>query len=77
MSHSNIELRQTEDSTMVARIAAETIRAIYPRYYPAGAVEFFVDLHNEMKVEKVMTEHFGKDQTMEHFHDSGSSHSPR
>lgn len=61
MSHSNIELRQTEDSTMVARIAAETIRAIYSRYYPAGAVEFFVDLHNEMKVEKVMTEHFGKD----------------
>ena len=41
MFYSAIELRQTEDSAMVAKIAAETIRAIYPRYYPAGAVEFF------------------------------------
>lgn len=49
----NIELRQTQDSAAVARIAAETVRAIYPRYYPAGAVEFFVELHSEMEVEKL------------------------
>ncbi len=53
MFYSAIELRQTEDSAMVAKIAAETIRAIYPRYYPAGAVEFFAELHSQMEVEKV------------------------
>lgn len=53
MFYSAIELRQTEDSAMVAKIAAETIRAIYPRYYPAGAVEFLAELHSQMEVEKV------------------------
>lgn len=53
MFHSTIELRRTEDSVTVVKIAAETVRAIYPRYYPAGAVEFFVELHSEREVEKV------------------------
>ena len=53
MLHSTIELRQTEDSATVARIAAETVRAIYPQYYPAGAVEFFIELHSEEEVKKV------------------------
>ena len=53
MFHSTIELRQTEDSATVARIVEETVRAIYPRYYLAGAVEFFAELHSEMQIEKV------------------------
>lgn len=48
-----IELREAEDLAMVAKIAEETVRAIYPQYYPAGAVEFFAELHSEVKIEKV------------------------
>ncbi len=53
MFQSTIELKRTEDSAMVAKIAEKTVRAIYPQYYPAGAVEFFVELHSEMQIEKV------------------------
>lgn len=52
MFYSAIELRQTEDSAMVAKIAAETIRAIYPRYYPAGAVEFLQNFIARWKLKK-------------------------
>lgn len=31
----------------VKRISAETISVVYPHYYPKGAVEFFLDHHNE------------------------------
>lgn len=33
-----------------AAIAEETIKSIYPRYYPAGAVRFFLDLHCEERI---------------------------
>ena len=34
------------DRETVHRIAHETISAIYPRYYPRGAVDFFLSHHN-------------------------------
>lgn len=33
-----------------AAIAEETIKSIYPRYYPAGAVRFFLELHCEESI---------------------------
>ena len=34
----------------VRRITRETITAIYPRYYPAGAVQFFLDHHSDERI---------------------------
>jgi GNAT superfamily N-acetyltransferase len=34
----------------VLHIVRETIRAVYPRYYPAGAVDFFLAHHSESAV---------------------------
>jgi len=39
----------TELST-VERIVRETIREIYPRYYPKGAVEFFLAHHSTERI---------------------------
>ncbi len=30
----------------IEKIVTNTIRQIYPRYYPAGAVDFFIQHHN-------------------------------
>ena len=35
----------------VRRITRETITAIYPRYYPAGAVQFFLDHHSDERIQ--------------------------
>lgn len=35
---------------MVKRIAEETIKNIYPRYYPCGAVEFFLSHHSADRI---------------------------
>lgn len=34
----------------VARITKDTISAVYPHYYPAGVVEFFLDWHKDEKI---------------------------
>lgn len=34
----------------VQTITAQTIRTIYPHYYPSGAVEFFLAHHNEERI---------------------------
>ena len=34
----------------VKHITRETISAVYPRYYPAGAVEFFLRYHSDEKI---------------------------
>ena len=36
-----------EDLEIVRKITRSTIKSIYPRYYPAGAVEFFLAHHSE------------------------------
>ena len=41
----------TEHFRDVRRITRETITAIYPRYYPAGAVQFFLDHHSDERIQ--------------------------
>lgn len=38
------------DTDLVKKIAEETISAIYPHYYPKGAVDFFLNHHSEAKI---------------------------
>ena len=40
------------DFETVREITQETIRTVYPRYYPAGAVEFFLAHHNDASIER-------------------------
>ena len=48
--------RSGEDSGTAARITAETIRAIYPQYYPIGAVKFLVELYSEIEIYLVVVQ---------------------
>lgn len=50
MSDAAIVFRQTDEIELVGTLVRETILKIYPRYYPAGAVQFFLDLHREEKI---------------------------
>lgn len=43
---------QLKDAYIIHTITQETISAIYPRYYPKGAVDFFLQHHNPMAIEK-------------------------
>ena len=38
-----MELKRAECPVKVAEIVEKTIRAVYPHYYPSGAVRFFLD----------------------------------
>lgn len=44
-----MSIRKAEivDLNIVKNITAETIKAIYPKYYPKGAVDFFIKYHNK------------------------------
>lgn len=35
---------------MITELVKETIEAVYPKYYPAGAVRFFLDHHKPEKI---------------------------
>ena len=52
----NIEyaLQRTDDALQAAAIAKETIQEVYPRYYPEGAVEFFLNLHSADNIRSAM-----------------------
>ena len=39
-----------DDFETVRQITQETIRAVYPRYYPAGAVDFFCRHHSDESI---------------------------
>lgn len=41
---------ELSDLNVVKRISAATILEIYPRYYPKGAVEFFLNHHSESNI---------------------------
>ena len=45
-----MRLKRAECPVKVAEIVEKTIRAVYPHYYPSGAVQFFLELHNEHKI---------------------------
>lgn len=38
------------DLPMVGFITRRTIQEVYPRYYPRGAVEFFLDWHSDKRI---------------------------
>lgn len=46
------EIRTTESAELdgIYALVQETIRAVYPRYYPAGAVDFFAALHSRERI---------------------------
>ena len=54
MFESDIELKLADCPEQVAAIVKETIQKVYPHYYPSGAVQFFLDLHSEARIEEVM-----------------------
>lgn len=37
---------------VIKTITINTITAVYPHYYPKGAVEFFLNLHNDAAIKK-------------------------
>ena len=38
------------ESDTITELVRETIKAVYPKYYPAGAVDFFLDHHKPEKI---------------------------
>lgn len=42
----NIKKAKIDDLSIVLNITRETIERIYPKYYPKGAVVFFINHHN-------------------------------
>ncbi len=47
-----MEIRKAspDDLPMVGFITRRTIQEVYPRYYPRGAVEFFLDWHSDKSI---------------------------
>ena len=39
-----------KESDIITELVRETIKAVYPKYYPAGAVEFFLAHHKPEKI---------------------------
>lgn len=50
----SMELELADCSVKVAEIVEKTVKAIYPHYYPDGAVQFFLDLHNEHRIREAL-----------------------
>lgn len=46
----NIRLAAQDDLRIVSSITENTIREIYPRYYPQGAVDFFLEHHKNCNI---------------------------
>lgn len=55
MKNFKMQLKHAECPAKVAEIVAKTIKAVYPRYYPFGAVQFFLDLHNEQQIKEALS----------------------
>ena len=46
----DMQLKRAECPAKVAEIVEKTVKAVYPHYYPPGAVQFFLDLHKEQRI---------------------------
>lgn len=46
----NIRIANEFDFESVKRITQTTIKTVYPKYYPSGAVQFFCDHHSDEKI---------------------------
>ncbi|MCI8292052.1 MAG: GNAT family N-acetyltransferase [Hespellia sp.] len=51
-----MQLKRADCPTKVAKIVERTIKTIYPHYYPSGAVQFFLDLHEEQRIREATVE---------------------
>lgn len=51
-----LSLSPADNPQQIATIAKNTIQSIYPKYYPAGAVQFFLDLHCEERIKAALGE---------------------
>lgn len=49
-----MELKRTDCPAKAAEIVEKTIKAVYPHYYPDGAVQFFLNLHSKQKIREAM-----------------------
>lgn len=56
MPEAVIELKCAVCPKQPADIVEETIKSVYPKYYPAGAVQFFLNLHCEERIKAAMGE---------------------
>lgn len=48
----DIVLATEKDFDAVKKITQTTIRAIYPRYYPTGAVDYFIKHHSDENISR-------------------------
>lgn len=48
----DIVLATEKDFDAVKRITQTTIKAIYPKYYPIGAVDFFIKHHSDKNISR-------------------------
>ena len=46
----NIRIANEFDFEYVKRITQTTIKAVYPKYYPSGAVQFFSNHHSDDRI---------------------------
>lgn len=44
------------DFETIRQITQDTIRSVYPHYYPAGAVQFFLNHHNDASIQEDISE---------------------
>ena len=51
-----IVLAQKDDFDIVKMITQTTIKKVYPKYYPAGAVEFFLKHHSDEHIKADISE---------------------
>ena len=56
------------DLSTVKNIAAGTISEIYPRYYPKGAVEFFLEHHSGEKISDDIKRRYSYNEWLKRMH---------
>lgn len=47
-----IKLAEEKDFSIVKSITQDTIKSVYPKYYPKGAVQFFSDHHSDENIRR-------------------------
>ncbi|MDE6133750.1 MAG: GNAT family N-acetyltransferase [Oscillospiraceae bacterium] len=45
-----IRLAVPEERDAITELIRETVKTVYPKYYPPGAADFFIDLHKSEKI---------------------------
>lgn len=45
---------ENEHKALVVQMVEETIQAVYPHYYPRGAVDYFLQCHSEKQIQRAI-----------------------